>query len=341
MGAQLKANGASSARPRAAHVQNAVTGPLQAKARQPAPEGARQLAPHVEQATARPGSQRTATVQRARTSFTFDSDPGGRWSPDKRHCDLCSAAVGWGHRHHCRVCGRFVCDDCGRQRHRVSQPITKKGRSSSGTFSTERVCVDCILQYKITRATGIGPFDALKHDADAAARRSVVVAWERFAGRARYSPGQAMIYLDPTVRDPFSCYLFELTNAAQTNRLRRNPTEFTTKQAYAFHVELTEYRGTLRHQQVARAINQANPGFTVTEMFGANAARFERFQEHMDAQETVIGDSSHSGRYHTQWEEAKKRQSDQRPRRRRHSGSHEQRPSRTTGGSTRPDSGSL
>ena len=39
------------------------------------------------------------------------------WNPDTSHCELCNATFTfWNRRHHCRICGRVVCDPCSQNR---------------------------------------------------------------------------------------------------------------------------------------------------------------------------------------------------------------------------------
>ena len=69
---------------------------------------------------------------------------GARWNPDDDHaaCQICNQNFKWNRRrHHCRNCGRVVCDTCSRARRRMINPLTSSG-FDSGTHNV-RVCDTC------------------------------------------------------------------------------------------------------------------------------------------------------------------------------------------------------
>ncbi len=157
-------------------------------------------------------------LQRA---LTFDSNERGRWIPDKANCQICEVAIGWGSRHHCRVCGRSVCGVCAGTKYQVSHRFEAGGRSDSAASSSERVRVDCVPKRKIALASRVPEFAALLRDANTGAGNTVEVDWGRFGAEGQFFPGGARINLDPaTAADPFSVYLFELTNAVNRPRHR-------------------------------------------------------------------------------------------------------------------------
>jgi len=131
-----------------------------------------------------------------------------------------------------------------------------------------------------------------------------------------------MITLDPTQPDPFSSYVFELTNAAQTGVHGRvgdfGPTarqkdtgrgrrgsfgdDPESVERFAFHREFVEYSGTARHDRVAQAINAAGLGFTVARTYqGAGGGGYDHFTQHMARQaQAGNGQVSHTDRYREQ-----------------------------------------
>ncbi|HEV3037215.1 MAG TPA: FYVE zinc finger domain-containing protein [Candidatus Angelobacter sp.] len=259
----------------------------------------------------------SATIQAV---LSFDSKVGRRWEPDKQHCSLCTASTSWRHRHHCRVCGRFVCDACGGQSFSVRYRYTSSGRTATASPSTERVCVDCVLEEKKRLAAGVLEFQTLAADANRVAGRAVAVQWRRTPANAFYDSGSAMITLDPTQADPFSSYIFELTNAAQSNvhlqpeHFPRDSRQGTGRnrrgsfgdapegmERYAFHTEFVEYSGTKRHDRVVVAINAAGLGFTAARSYTGVASHAD-FVSHMARQERPVGaEPSHTGRYREQY----------------------------------------
>lgn len=257
-------------------------------------------------------SMRSATIQAV---LSFDSNARGMWQPDRQNCSLCTTQTSWGNRHHCRVCGRFVCNACGGQKYQVRNPYTQSGRSASAAPSTERVCVDCVLNKKIALAARVPEFQALAADAlQGAANRAIAVNWARTGARAFWSGRNAMITIDPTLADPFSTYVFELTNAANDNvhaQAQDFPPERGNQRTgrggaprgverFAFHTELVEYTGTMRHDRVVQAINAAALGFTATRYY-MGAGSYTHFAIHMRRQEQAEGgEPSHTGRYRQQ-----------------------------------------
>ena len=283
----------------APHVQRAMAA-AQAK---PAP--AKPTREKPVQAKPAPAAAAAGAIQRA--ALSFDTSIHASWTKDKANCQLCSETIGRFSRHHCRVCGRSVCGVCSSARFQVRHRIGKGGRSQEPGSSSDRVCVECILYEKIARASGVAEFLNLQAAANAAAGIPVLHEWRRFSGKGLYSVGKRMIYLDPSLEDAFSTYLFELTNAAQSRRMPR-VADYGQAEQYAFSVEFTEFHGTLAHQRAARAINQAGLGFRVTEMFAANAANFEAFNRHYAAQQT-----GHTDRYREQWKDYDKARKDAAP----------------------------
>ena len=63
-----------------------------------------------------------------------------RWTPDAHgKCEICQQNVGWGTRHHCRVCGKLICG---------KSSCMKKMNVKSTNFSIEKVCINCFNTYQ-------------------------------------------------------------------------------------------------------------------------------------------------------------------------------------------------
>jgi hypothetical protein len=63
----------------------------------------------------------------------------GLWTPDSHGiCEICQRTVGWGTRHHCRVCGKLICG---------KSSCMKKMTVKSTNFSIEKVCRNCFNTY--------------------------------------------------------------------------------------------------------------------------------------------------------------------------------------------------
>jgi hypothetical protein len=64
----------------------------------------------------------------------------GLWTPDSHgKCEICQRTVGWGTRHHCRVCGKIMCG---------KSNCMKRMTIKSTNFSIEKVCRNCFDTYK-------------------------------------------------------------------------------------------------------------------------------------------------------------------------------------------------
>lgn len=241
----------------------------------------------------------SSTIQRALTFTTARSN----WRDDSRGtCRWCMRAVGWRTRHHCRVCGELVCEQCSPSKYAVTNPQTSDGNRSKGGQSTERVCVNCVLERKIAiAAASSAEFRTLRTRAGDPPVEWVEGAWPNCDGRR--------IILNPHRDDPFNTYVFELTNAADM-RQRRVVSEPRTMEEYAFNIEYTEYLGTMWHNEVVRDINSHQRDFRVAERFAPNRPDEAAFQRHMQQQVT----SGHTGMYHDQWRERQARQERERRR---------------------------
>ncbi len=244
-------------------------------------------------------SSAASTIQRALTFTTARS----AWRDDSRGtCRWCMRAIGWRSRHHCRVCGELVCEQCSPSKYAVTNPQTSDGNRSKGGQSTERVCVNCVLERKIAiAAAGSAEFRNLRARAGDPPVEWVEGAWPNCDGRR--------IILNPHRDDPFNTYVFELTNAADM-RQRRVVSEPRTMEEYAFNIEYTEYLGTMWHNEVVRDINSHQRDFSVSERFAPNRPDETAFQRHMQQQVT----SGHTGMYHDQWRERLARQERERRR---------------------------
>jgi hypothetical protein len=60
-----------------------------------------------------------------------------RWEKDRSNCALCNVGMGSGSRHHCRSCGRSVCDPCSK---------TRLYLRHLGYGSPERTCRVCVAE---------------------------------------------------------------------------------------------------------------------------------------------------------------------------------------------------
>jgi len=63
------------------------------------------------------------------------------WMQHTKHCEICTAGFGiFVRRHHCRSCGRNVCNACSPFRVRLTSPLL---HPSKDDFGPHRVCVGC------------------------------------------------------------------------------------------------------------------------------------------------------------------------------------------------------
>ena len=225
----------------------------------------------------------SSTIQRALSFTTTHSI----WRDDSRGtCRWCMRAVGWSTRHHCRVCGELVCAQCSPSKYAVTNPQTSDGNRTSPGQSTERVCVNCVLERKIEIANASSAeFRDLRQRAGDPYVVWVEGSWPNCDGRR--------ITLNPHREDPFNTYVFELTNAAQM-RGRTTVSEPRTREEYAFNIEYTEYLGTLWHNEVVRDINGRQRDFRVEARFAPNRPDEGAFQRHLRQQEV----SGHTALYH-------------------------------------------
>jgi hypothetical protein len=68
--------------------------------------------------------------------FSKKTSDAGVWEPSAGICTVCNAAFSFLFRqHHCRACGRVVCDVCSKARRRLK---------SSRTGRLKRVCISCV-----------------------------------------------------------------------------------------------------------------------------------------------------------------------------------------------------
>src|SRR5271163_238036 len=156
---------------------------------------------------ARANSPRVPRFAQVVQRMNFDSLPA-IWAQDKLNCSLCGKVMSSRHRHHCRVCGRSVCDDCASQSFWVRMPLTSTGQGTGyfGTdWSKELVCVDCVLKKKIDLAKARSP----KFSELITIAKNPYVAWEADCW-PHNTPGR--ITLNPKRGDVFATYVFELTN---------------------------------------------------------------------------------------------------------------------------------
>jgi hypothetical protein len=64
------------------------------------------------------------------------------WQADQAHCQRCNAEMGWLKRHHhCRQCGRSLCNACTGRTKALTRPYSSNGNEGAGTY---RVCDDCL-----------------------------------------------------------------------------------------------------------------------------------------------------------------------------------------------------
>mmetsp|Transcript_64909 Transcript_64909/g.125268 ORF Transcript_64909/g.125268 Transcript_64909/m.125268 type:complete len:221 (+) Transcript_64909:37-699(+) len=67
--------------------------------------------------------------------------PGGTWMQDTQQCAICTVKFGiFARRHHCRRCGRNVCNPCSPFRVRLRLPLVHPSKVDSGSH---RVCMGC------------------------------------------------------------------------------------------------------------------------------------------------------------------------------------------------------
>jgi hypothetical protein len=65
-----------------------------------------------------------------------------RWTPDSHgQCEICNQAVSWLNRHHCRVCGKLICNTC----KRTMDVFSSKRQVQQKVSST--VCINCFNTY--------------------------------------------------------------------------------------------------------------------------------------------------------------------------------------------------
>jgi hypothetical protein len=56
------------------------------------------------------------------------------WAPDAiGHCQVCQSVVSWGKRHHCRLCGKLICNACS----------TARVKAPGGSMKTRTACTAC------------------------------------------------------------------------------------------------------------------------------------------------------------------------------------------------------
>jgi hypothetical protein len=232
----------------------------------------------------RPHAGRATAIQ---AQLTFASRENAHWMTDKTICSLCGTAMRRGHRHHCRVCGKSVCDDCGKGRFSVQEPLISGGGKARGS-SVERVCVDCILTKKIEIAhQGSAKFRELRN-----AARNPAVIW----GRVHPNYQRGRIYLSPSSRrvDPFADYVFELTNAAAEEDHARYMETATSREEYGLFIETQEYIGLIRREEVVREILAQQRYFNIT------LPTRKELPEHLE--DMIRG--GHTEQYYRQWDEA-------------------------------------
>jgi hypothetical protein len=235
---------------------------------------------------------RTAAIQ-AQLSFDTDRLPQ-RWAADSSECSLCFKGMGLLTRHHCRVCGQSVCGDCSKQKFLVRNPQTSEGKD--GASSEERVCVDCILNEKITRAEASSTnFKNLKTRA-----QSPGIRWEN-GGWPHHDRRTNTIWLNPTRGDPFATYVFELHNAIASLGPRRKATDYETREEYAEEIERREYEQGKSADAIHADINARQNDFKVARVY---AAMDPTFEDHLERQKR----GGHTQKYYDQWTEAKKQQ---------------------------------
>lgn len=67
--------------------------------------------------------------------------PRGAWMQDTKQCAICTQDFGiWTLKHHCRSCGRNVCNACSPFRENLKSPLA---HPSKGDVGPHRVCVGC------------------------------------------------------------------------------------------------------------------------------------------------------------------------------------------------------
>ncbi len=124
---------------------------------------------------------------------TADNEPDGPlapvWSRNTASCELCKSAFGIfsGSRHHCRACGRCVCDRCSTKRLRLRKRAVYTTLASSPAppqGAPQRVCDACYkrLTVRDTRSSSEG---SRPH---ASARRGLSLPSDQRSPRARSVP---------------------------------------------------------------------------------------------------------------------------------------------------------
>jgi hypothetical protein len=233
--------------------------------------------PKLAPGAAKPGrvSARGRSIQ-AMLSFSTE---GHSWRPDSSVCTLCMSSVSSGHRHHCRVCGQFVCDDCSGQKFPVANPQTSSG-VGSGT-SSERVCVQCVLDKKISTARARSP----KFHELITLAGNPQVRWERGCWPYTEICGKQMrIRLNPTRGDVFATFVFELTNAVEMRDRQSATTKSTTEMdpaQRAYGIEYQEYLGGIWCDEVMTEINMSSCGFTVQRVYAGMKPKPKVFVSHL------------------------------------------------------------
>ncbi len=79
--------------------------------------------------------------------------PSSRWIPDSNavSCKLCNEKFKlWVRKHHCRLCGEVVCDNCSKQEMDVLHPLTETGRETGNATKRVRVCRECHQHHTTT-----------------------------------------------------------------------------------------------------------------------------------------------------------------------------------------------
>lgn len=222
----------------------------------------------------------------------FDKKDGALWMPDSTRCQLCFVTIGRGERHHCRVCGKFICDDCGRNKFLVNAPLKNKWYNS--TITSARVCVDCVMEKKIKDAKNDKAFRELYDNAKKeAGGRDIVVNWTRDVPHASYSPSKGIININPSINDDhFSSFIFELTNAAQAIHFISIDAAKTAEE-FARNREETEYKGTVMHKVIVDSLNTRQVGYSVTRFWDEDRT----LDTYLDEQKQT----GHTQRYIDQW----------------------------------------
>jgi len=80
-------------------------------------------------------------LARTRTGSETLPLPGGTWMQHTPQCAICTAEFGpFTRRHHCRKCGRNVCNVCSPYRVYLREPLAHPSKAETGPY---RVCMGC------------------------------------------------------------------------------------------------------------------------------------------------------------------------------------------------------